>query len=280
MIRAARRGSSLTRNPNAGTAPIRNEKDAICADWEKIALSRNLERLSSYCNEEDTIWPTDSDLSSIERRVIDILKLTRQRVMRSPFTNASPVWKAFQVLDKRTTLHLVQRVNSLVKRATERLSEAKEPSLITLSRQAREDPDARNLLHDINAVMNSPSAAGTIDWTRHESTLAQFSPTRSVELACNLGSAASLGVRCYARALELIVEYSPRKELRDKSLPLVMWLAGIGHPKAADLKRCDPDLAYAFERIVSGVKNAKSSRKRELGRQRIRRHRAKKFPAG
>jgi len=251
---------------------------------EQVALSDELARLSSYCNKEDTHWPTSDDLGSILNRVEHILSFTRQRVMRIPLLAASPMWKAFQLLDKRMPkLHLIQRVNMLVKRARERLSEAKEASLTVLSRQAgKGDQAARNLLRDINLVMyNGPSAAKKIDWTQHQTALAQFSPTRSVDLAWNPSSAAPIEVRCYARALELIVELDPARAIFSKSFPLVAWLAGIRHPDVNELKRyLDPVLASGIDQIVTGLQNLRSSHKRDLARERTKRHRAKKFSAG
>ncbi len=121
------------------------------AERERAALSRNLTRLASYCNAECTRWPTAADLGLVSDGVRNILKFTGQRVVRSPYMGARPLWKSFQLLAERMCpLKLVQRVDKLVKRAKDRLSEAEESSLFVLSRRALEgNKDARNLMRDI-----------------------------------------------------------------------------------------------------------------------------------
>jgi hypothetical protein len=264
---------------DAPSAEIEREKWLLrkYAEREQAALSRGLTRLARYCNEERTHWPTAADLGLISDGVRYILKFTGQRVVRSPYMGARPLWKSFQLLDERMRrLKLVQRVDNLVKRAKHRLSEAEESSLFVLSRRALEgNKDARNLMRDIELlVRNGPSAARNIDWTQHEKALAQFSRRRSVEPARNL-SAAPLEVRCYVRVLELIVEDNQRKKLQRESFPLLIWLEAIGHPAASELKRLDPVVAFRVERIVKASTIEKTLRKRELTRVRVRRYRAK-----
>jgi hypothetical protein len=250
------------------------EQDRVIVNWETEALSRNLESLAGYCNEEGiTRWPSDDALSIIGNRVRNILRRTRQRVLRGLYGDLlPPPWKAFQTLDRRIPfLKLVQRVDNLVKRAKARLSEGKEPSLFMLYEQAIEGKkEAENLSHDIGLVLQKLDAARDIDWAKHEKTLVQFSPTHSVELSCKQ-SALPLPVRCYGRVLELIVEAESPWDLQEKSSPLKRWIAEIGHPGAGDLQKFDKLAAHVMEHLERG----KTHRKRELGRERVRRYRAK-----
>src|SRR5207248_3245687 len=200
-------------------------------------------RFTLYCREPDpqakgvtdlakamrqfTLWPTSDLLLPLENSVTRLVRVEREKPPRPP-------WRAFQLVDKRMpSLRLVRRVNNLAKRARDRLTESGESVLGKLERQARlGNADARSLLRDIARLRNNLTAGKMIDWAQHEKVLAQFSRTGTVELASDDSTAASQKVRCYARALELIVDDNQREPLREKSEPLVRWLVRIGHPDA------------------------------------------------
>jgi hypothetical protein len=236
----------------------------------KERLFLRLEWLARSCKPPDTarrtIWPDRGFLRDLENEVMFLIATERKE-------QPSPAWKGFQLLNKRLqSLQLVLRVNNLVKRARERLEEAGERPLNKLQRQAeRGDEGARKLLRDIAAIRDGQNAAKKIDWTQHERALAQFSRTRSVEPS--YGRSAPLESRCYARALELVVDDYRRKPLRDKSWPLVKWLARIGHPEAKSLCAFDDVWAWIVEREEGAWRGKCALRRREKGRDRIRRYR-------
>jgi hypothetical protein len=251
----------------------------------KEELTVTLERLAVCCREPDghakgatdlaeamkqfTFWPTSDLLQPLKDSVTRLVRIER---VKPPH----PLWKAFLLVDKQTrSLKLVLRVNNLVKRARARLTEAGRSGLEELLWEDRKD--ARNLLRDIERVRQSLSAAKTIDWAQHERALLRFSPARSVELASGK-NAASLEARCYARALELIVDHdkSERERLRRDSEPLVRWLAEIRHPMAKDLGAFNHKAVLAVEDHRRLVDLIKTRQKREAARKRDRRYRARK----
>ena len=237
----------------------------------KERLVLHLDYLRKCCKPQDknwppTFWPDRKFLQSLEDNVMFLIATKRKK-------QPSPAWKGFQLLDKgMPSLRLVLRVDNLVKRAQDRLEEAGEAPLTKLERQAEHgDEDARKLLCDIAAIRDDQDAARTINWTRHERALAQFSRTRTVEPA--YGRSAPVEFRCYARALELTVDNYRRKPLRNKSWPLIEWTARIAHPEAKNLCALDDVAAWVVEQ-EEGVWRGKSAlRKREKTRERVRRHR-------
>jgi len=213
------------------------------------------------------VWPDRGLLRLLEDSVMHLIATER---MKRP----SPAWKAFQLLNKRMpSLRLVLRVNNLIKHARERLEETGQSALDKLERQAeRGDENAQKLLSDIGRLKQLLSSAKAIDWKQHERTLEQFSRTRSVELACN--QTGPIGVRCYTRALELLlVDEYRHKPLRDKSRPLIEWVGQIGHPEAKSLLAFDDVMAWVVEQ-EEGTREGKSAlQKREKQRERTRKHR-------
>jgi hypothetical protein len=165
-------------------------------------------------------------------------------------------------------LLLVKRVNNLVKHARERLEEDAQHPLNKLQQQAKcGDASARKLLHDIAVIRNGQDVAKKIHWTEHERALAQFSRTRSVEPS--YGRSAPLEFRCYARALELIVDDCRRKPL--ESWPLTEWTVQIGHPGAKSLLAFDDPTGFILNE--GAWRGESAQRKREKGRDRVRRYR-------
>jgi hypothetical protein len=230
-----------------------------------------LKRLDDYCREPDTQakgreqctrWPSAGAFEGLMMHVIFYLGTRRVR------------WKTLKRLDKRIpSLRLVWRVNHLVKRAKARLAEAGESCAGVLSREAMGGrKDAESLLRDIARVQQNLKTAKEIDWTQHEKTLAQFSRTQTVELACGLTAPPEVG--CYARALELIVE-NYRYELQTKPGPLIVWLVQIDHPAAQELLALEHNIAVRVKRRKQLMDDYDLQRKRDAGRERVRRHRAK-----
>jgi hypothetical protein len=233
-----------------------------------------LEWLSDCCKPVDSKWrlirwPTGDILRDLEERVIFLLATERKK-------RPSPSWKAFELLDKRMpSLRLVLRVNNLFKRAYERLAKAGESPMSKLSRQGDAgDQGAERLVNDLYRIKNALGTPERIDWTQHERALAQFSPTRTVEPA--YGRSAQLKCRCYARALELVLDDYHRDPLRKESLPLIRWALGIGYPGATSLGAFDHIAAFIVEQD-EGVWRRKLVRHQlYLGLARTRRFRERK----
>jgi hypothetical protein len=231
----------------------------------KERLFLRLERLARYCKPSDTaspsaIWPDQGFLRDLESEVVFLVATVR----KNP---PSPAWKAFRLLDRRMPkLLLVRRVDNLVKRARDRLEEAAQHPLSKLEQQAEGgDENAQELLRDIAAIRDGQDGEKKIDWTAHEKALAQFSRTRSVEPA--YGRSAPLGIRCYARALELIVDDCRRKPL--ESWPLTEWTVQIGHPDAKSLLAFDDPTEFILYEGAWRWKGAQC--KRQKARERVQR---------
>jgi hypothetical protein len=240
------------------------------ADQEnEPGIEKWLRRLDKCCREPNpaakgreqfTQWPDSGDFEGI--------------MLHVPWGRRRPRWKTLERLNKRQpSLRLVWRVNRLIERAKQRLTEANESHLGVLQRQAASGRnDAKNLLRDIAQLRKNLGAARRTDWTQHEKVLAQFSPTRSVELACGL--TAPPKVRCYARTLELIVD-DERYELETRPGALLWWLDQIGHPAAQDLLALNHIVALRARQRKQNIEKYRSEQKRKAGRERVKRHRAR-----
>lgn len=250
----------------------------------KQELISILEKLAFYCQEPDaqakgagdlakamkqfTFWPTKELLQRLDRCVWFLVRSGERLELLV-------TWKAFRRVDKRMpSLLLVLRVNNLVKRAVARLKESGRSALAELSWE--QGKAARDLLEDIARVRENLSAAEIIDWAQHELVLLRFSRASSVELACGKNTA-SQEVRCYARALELIVDHDKREPLRREAEALVGWLLEIRHPIAKELRAFYHEAAFADKDTSTHVADLiKTRRKREAKRERDRRYRAGK----
>jgi hypothetical protein len=241
---------------------MRNHEDSAKKRW-----CLDLEALTTYCQPEKAkvmLWPSGELLQSLE----DGVRFFTAEERKAPLS-----WKTFQRLDKRLPkLRLVLRVDNLVKRARGRLKEAGQPALSELKRQAqRGDEDAQRLLRDIAAISGIQVAQKNIDWTQHERALAQFSRTNTVEPS--YGRSAPVEFRCYARTLELLVDDYRRKPMRIQAMPLLEWVAKIGHPDAKNLVAFDYAAECEIERRARASQEHKALQRREKGRERTRRHR-------
>ena len=205
-------------------------------------LTAALKKLSLYCRAPDlrakeatdldeamkqfTWWPKSDFLKQIEDSVLTLASTERKNPSRR-------IWKAFEIVNKRMPkLHLVKEINALAKRAKERLTDAGWSKLEEISWDAlgEKGKDVQSLLHDIARMKENLDSAKAIDWSQHKRLLSQFSGGGEVELACGRNTASD-EVRCYTRALELIVDDNNFEPLRKESRPLVEWLIEIGHPE-------------------------------------------------
>ena len=250
----------------------------------KDELTSILTRLGVHCQEPDptakgaadllkaikqfTFWPTKELLQQLDHCVMCLVTSGGRFELIGR-------WKAFQRLNKRMpSLRLVLSVDNLVKRALNRLKESGRSALAELSWE--NGKNAQNLLRDIARVRENLSAAEIIDWAQHELVLSRFSRASTVELACGKNTA-SQEVRCYARALELIVDHDKREPLRREAEALVGWLLEIRHPIAKELRAFYHEAAFADKDKSTHLADLiKTRRKREAKRERDRRYRAGK----
>jgi RNA polymerase sigma factor (sigma-70 family) len=237
-------------------------------------LAAAVEKLSLYCHAPDlraegatdldevmkyrTWWPENDLLKQIENSVLTLASTERKNPSRR-------IWGAFELVDKRTPkLHLVKEINALAKRAQERLTDAgrskleeisgkympgeKQKDIQSLRRDIagmkEEGKAALSLLCDIAQMKRNLGSAKAIDWSQHKRILLQFSGEGHVELACGKNTASD-DVRCYARALELIVDDYNFEPLRKKSRPLAEWLIEIGHLERGEFEELHPEAARA-----------------------------------
>ena len=223
-----------------------------------------LGELAKCCKPPDVFWPPPELLKSIEDAVMHLVTTDRKKP-------PSPAWKALKLLNRRmSSLRLTLRLDNVVKHARELLEKIGESPLQKLARQDHED--ARKLLRDLEHLRTNVSSAKAIDWSQHEKALAEFSRTRTVELASN--QAAPVPVRCYARALELLLldEYR-HKPLQRKAAPFLEWLARIKHPQAKTLLEFDRVTASRVTQQEAASRENKAWRLRQQQRERTRRHR-------
>lgn len=80
------------------------------------------------------------------------------------------------------------------------------------------------------------------------------------------------------RALQLIVDDLRYRRLRDQTLPLMVWVAGIGSPCAEILKH-NYQAQYGADYMVRRRAEETNARQQEQWRERQRRRRRKKLEA-
>jgi len=255
------------------SGPSKRAKEHLASSIERLALycrspRARAKRATDFDLHEETKqytthWPSHELLKSIEDDVRTLTLLARNKWPRGV------PWQAFQLVDKHLpALLLVLRVNDLVDRARKRLTQAGLSELEKLLSKPRSA--ASNLFRDIERVRNNPGDAQAIDWAKHKTVLRRdgVEPDRS-------GSAAvPLDATCCARVLELMVDDYQRTPVRIKSLPLLRWIARIGHPAKEYLLPFYIAAGYspgADQPVADGTQ-----RQRENTCERVRRHRARK----
>jgi hypothetical protein len=184
----------------------------------------------------------------------------------------APFWKAYERVDKRRPeIKLIPRVKDLIGRADKLLKAAGESEFMRLRRKACEGvPEARRLANDLQAIQEDASAAGKIEWEDYESLLGGNKPFR-----LSYGDSGPRGLRCYVRALQLIVDDLRYRSLNDEARPLLEWIVGNGSPHAEMLKHNDIAPYYA-DYMARRLSEAARARQREQWRKRQRRRRHQK----
>jgi hypothetical protein len=171
--------------------------------------------------EQITLWPRQDELEQLHSIVIDLF-MTEHR------NRPNPYWKAYRWVNKLfPKLRLVQRTDKLVQRARNRLKEAGESRLMELKRKVHSGaPEAERLLKHLRALDKDGSAAAKkIAWEDYEQLLFEGANHKPVQLVCD-DLSASPRMRCYGRALEIIVD-----DLRyERMYPLLRWIGYIGYP--------------------------------------------------
>ena len=246
------------------------------AETERDARNRVLKALRSlgeccYPPLQEASWPSHELLNELNFAVTSLAMMERKR----PITVLSPYWKAYEWVNKREPqIRLVPRVKELVERADRLLKQAGESELIRLRRKASAgSPEARRLAGALDEIQEDASKAGKIEWEDYENLLGDNKPFR-----LPYSDSAPRGVRCYVRALQLIVDdlrYSP---LFHQALPLLVWVAGTGSPYAKMLKQ-NYQAQYCADEMARHLSEAAKARQREQWRERQRRRRRKKLRA-
>jgi len=221
-----------------------------------------------------TFWPRSDDLSALDSSVETLARSNREKVPK-------PLWKAFELVNQRWPgFRLIHRLDALVSRARNLLKEAGESDLMWVRREARGSGEraleAKKFLADLRRIQKDPKTAAKIKWEHYERFLSKPGLKKGVQLWCG-DHAASAGVVCYARALEMIVDDEYRKRFLDDTEPLLRWIAQLGNPAYSDvLKRDD---------FIEGIAKLQAERaagecvehKRAQARERQRRFRARKI---
>jgi hypothetical protein len=236
-------------------------------------IAKALRALGLCCNPPlaETLWPRDALLYELDFAVVDLVRLTRKK----PITVLTPYWRAYEQAHKREPqLRLIPRVKDLVGRADKLLKEAGESELVRLQRKASAGAqDARQLVEALRAIEEHASKAAEIDWEKYEGLLGGDKPLR-----LPYGDSARPGVRCYVRALQIIVDDLRYRRLLDKVFPLLAWTAAIDSPYAEMLKH-NYVAQYCADFMVSRRAEETKARQQEQWRERQRRRRRKKLEA-
>jgi hypothetical protein len=237
-------------------------------------LLRVLRVLGECCHLplQEALWPSVKQLKELDSAVGGLAMIKG----RKPITSLTPYWKAYERVNKwRPEIKLIPRVKDLLERADQLLKEAGESELVRLRRRASEGvPKAQQLTKYLEAIQEDARAAGKITWEDYESLLGGSKPFR-----LPYGDSAPRGVRCYVRALQLIVDDLRYRPLRDGSLPLLAWINGISSPHAEMLKH-DFRAQYYADYIARHLSEATKARQREQWRKRQRKRRRQKSLAG
>jgi hypothetical protein len=243
---------------------------------EQDARNRLLEALRAvgeccYPPLQEAMWPSSEQLYELDSAVAGLAKMGRKRAI----TVLTPYWKAYEHVNKlRPEIRLLPRVKELVKRADELLKEAGESDLTRLKRKASAGAsEARQLVGHLRTIQEDASNAGKIEWEDYESLLGDKRPFR-----LPYGDSAPRDVRCYVRALQLIVDDLPYRRLHDEAFPLLVWITGIGSPYAEMLKH-NHVAQYCADYMASRRAEATKKRKQEQWKLRKRRQRLKELEA-
>ena len=229
-----------------------------------------LRDLSDCCHPPlgETLWPSWGELKELDSAVVSLAMVGRKKTI----TALTPYWKAYECVDKKQPeIRLLPRIKELVGRADKLLKKAGESDLVRLRRKT--SPESIRLANDLETIQEDARKAGKIEWEDYEGLLGDGKPFR-----LPYGDSAPRGVRCYVRALLLIVDHLRHLPLRREALPLLTWIAGIGSPYGEMLTH-DYQAKYCADYMTRRRADKITERKREQSRLRKRRQRLKKLKA-
>jgi hypothetical protein len=221
-----------------------------------------------------TIWPASDLLAALDSSIKRLAMLDREKV-------PEPLWKAFELVNRRWPgFGLIRCLDGLVSRARKLLEEAGESDLTSVRREARDSgegaSEAKRFLADLREFQKDPRTAAKIEWLRYKRFLFGPGLNKRVQLWCG-DETASLRVRYYARALEIIVDDDLREPLRNNARPLLEWIAHLRNPAYSDVLRWDDFMRWVAERNARQAAEERAERERRQGRERQRRFRARKI---
>jgi hypothetical protein len=185
----------------------------------------------------------------------------------------------YVLVDKRYPgLRLISQLDSLIERAHARLSEIPESILFNLEPQAKgnssEAKEAKAFLRAVDSVLQNSRAAATVKWDEFEQLLFQPIGQGFRELASKLPGPPRL--RCYAMALELILEDRKREDLLKLAEPLLDWVARLGNSAYAKLLHVRPYYSMRAAFLERQTSAASLETKRLKNRERQKRFRSRK----
>jgi hypothetical protein len=222
-----------------------------------------------------TSWPPAELLAELDSSVCTLVLLDHKKVPK-------PLWRAFELVSQRWPgSRLISRLNALVLRARKLLEEAGESDLARVRREAEGSgeraADANAFLVDLRRIMKDRRAAAKVEWKRYEQFLFQPPGNMRVELWSKLPAPSA--VKCYARALEVIVDDQLREPAREEARPVLEWIAGLGNPAYSDAVKWGEDeyAKWVVERTALVDSAERKRRKLEKTRARVKRHRERKF---
>jgi hypothetical protein len=220
-----------------------------------------------------TSWPRWEDLSALDSSVKALSLSVRKKVPK-------PWWEAFELVNQRWPgFRLIHRVDALISRARNLLKEAGESDLMWVRREARGNGErvleAKKFLADLRRIQKDPKTA-KIKWEHYERFLSSPGLNKGVQLWCG-DHAASAGVVCYARALEMIVDDDYHRRLLDDAKPLLLWIAYLGNPAYWYVLKRDDFIECTVEWLGKDAAKRRLEHKRAQGRQRQRRFRSRKI---
>jgi hypothetical protein len=196
-----------------------------------------------------TFWPLKDELRKLDQAVIDLAVICRKKHF--------PPWKSYKAVNVRWPgIRLVPRVQALVKRARKILKDIGGSGIERLKREADAGvPEAIQLRKDLNdllAFRRDPSNAPEIKWQDTETSM-----------------------KCYTRAVELVVDELRWQPLLERAQPLLRWIAFLGNRDFVDLLRFDDVTERTTTRMASRNAAKIVKRKREQAKQRQAKRRLK-----
>jgi hypothetical protein len=244
---------------------------------EKQKLDELLKVLLSYFPpagaNPNAPWPLMEELRDLDHAVFTVAKTQRKKALFAS-------WKTYKLVDKKWPgIRLISRMNKLINGARARLQEARVSDLERLRREDLEGvPKVMQCWKDLEALRADMCKADGIEWEGHEKVIFARGNNKLIRPACG-DSLVLLRLKCYARALELIVEDELYcRPNRDKALPLLKWIALTDNPGYRDVLKYDTEYsARAVKALLADFDHSereKRKRAQNLARQNIHRLRS------